>query len=128
MGYDVESIVEPFKPVQAEETLRLWRQVVKFQLRLDETLGVQLVLDRVHRYHPRESKPLGYLHFKDVGALLELAKQSLACACILTLNGREGSPVERAVDGALELIRNDVVRLVKTGLEELRRKVREREV
>ena len=124
MRYDVESIVEPFKPVQAEETLRLWRQVVKFQLRLDETLGVQLVLDRIHRFHPKESRPLGYLHFKDAGALLELAKQSLACACILTLNGREGASIDRVVDGALELIRNDVTRLVRTGLEGLRRKVR----
>ena len=121
--YGVENIVECYRPIEAEETLRLWKQMVKFQYRVDDILGVQMVLDRVHRFHPKESKPLGYLHFRDTGQLLELAKQALACACVLSLweRGRDvGDRVVRiTVDGALDMIRNDVVRLVRVGLEEV---------
>jgi len=104
----VESLVK----VKADPTLKLWHQILKSQVwREKGLLKAQLVLDRIHRYNPRESKPLGYFHMSTVDQWLDLAVLALSTALAMAAHGRDVGVLElrEALESAWRLRSRDIV-------------------
>ncbi|MEM1577933.1 MAG: hypothetical protein QXM27_02915 [Candidatus Pacearchaeota archaeon] len=128
---EVKKIVECLKPVEAEDTLKLLKQLIKIQYIVeDNTVNIQVVLDRVHKFHKEESKPLGYFHFTQYMSLLDLAKLFLVAACVKALTSQgnyEPGPlvISNTFNSAMTTIMPDSLTLIKISLDEIRKKMEE---
>jgi len=123
-----ENLVECMRKIDTDDTLKLFSQVIKFQFRVnpEKPLSIQLVLDRVHKFQKGESKPLGYLRFSQSSDLLDLARQALACACVLQLSANSKDittfDIERAMDSAWSFLKSDATHLIHLCLNEVKAK------
>jgi len=120
---DTSKIVSCLRPVLAEPTMSLYDQILRFDYILGEPLSVQITLDRKHRFDPKQSKPLGYFHFKFNSQLLDIGKDSLAAATVMML--REGDDksadnVARILENVWQVIKPDVVQSILISLQEIR--------
>jgi len=100
-------------PIEFDPTLELWIQKIRFDFvvpfRPFECLKVQILLDRVHRFHRKLSRPVAYFHLSNPLKLQELAAQAIAAAAVLALsNSRKPVPsafdVQKAVESQLDSI------------------------
>jgi len=130
-GTEVKKLVECLKPVEAEDTLKLLKQLIKVQFIVEDSMvNVQVVLDRVHKYHKEESKPLGYFHFTQYMSLLDLAKLFLVSACVKALasqgNYEAGALViSNTFNSAVATIMPDCLTLIRFSLDEIRKRMEE---
>lgn len=128
-----ESLVDCLRKVSCDDTMNLWNQVIRFQYIVDQPVKVQLILDRVHKFKPALSKPLGYLRIGNVGQLLDIAANALASASTLALLGSSANPkdsfaIQNTLDSAWRMLRADVLQLISISLDEIERKKRVLEV
>ena len=89
------------EPIEFEPTLKLWIQKIRFDFIVPnvpfEPMRVQIVLDRVHRFQRKLSRPVAYFHLSDPLKLQELAAHAVAASALLVVHASD-KPVPSAFD------------------------------
>jgi len=100
------------KEVEADATMDLWKQFLRFEVEARTPVIVNVIADRVHRFKPRQSRPAAFLHFSDAGQLISIAVAALSAASVLALAERKFRTSEdqvaeiiRCLDSAWDLAR-----------------------
>jgi len=105
--------------IKFDPTLNLWDQYLRFDFiipeKFSESVRVQILLDRVHKFKPKLSRPVAYFHLSNINTLMEIAAQSLTCSIILSLlckNEVRSADIIQAINSAIELLIPRVMDLV----------------
>jgi len=103
------------KVIEADDTLREFTQVLRFDIVYDEDrLRAQVLWDRRHKENKSLSKPLGYFPMSGTEQLLRLASNAFTIAGVLAFfRHKKGLPtheeVESAVNSVLRLVKEDII-------------------
>ena len=119
------------KEVAADPTMTFWDQILRFEIEARRPPIANVVLDRVHRVHPSQSKPTAWLHFSDPGQLITIAVGALATATAMSLYDKEHASVEdlisdvkKNLEEIWELSRVGALQTAKWALAELQAKLK----
>lgn len=95
------------EPIEFEPTLKLWIQKIRFDFIVPsvpfEPMRVQIVLDRVHRFQRKLSRPVAYFHLSDPLKLQELAAHAVAAAALLVVHASDKSAISSVTKLAYDL-------------------------
>lgn len=119
-------VMIPYREVECDDTLREFKQVLRFDL-VDvagEPLRGQLLLDRRHKFNRAQSKPVAYFRMTSPHQLIRLADTALAVAVTLLYSEqRRLEPSEDEIRQVLkthwQLAQPDVLDAVKSILRDL---------
>ena len=119
-------VMLPYREVECDDTLREFKQVLRFDL-VDvprEPLRAQLLLDRRHKLQKAMSKPVAYFRMSSTEQLLKLSNTALAVAVALVYAEQDLlEPSDDQIRNALKshwmMAQPDVLNAVKTILRDL---------
>lgn len=119
-------VMVPYREVECDDTLREFKQVLRFDL-VDvagEPLRSQLLLDRRHKFNRAQSKPVAYFRMTSPQQLIKLADTALAVALTLLYSEQRClDPSDDEIRGVLkthwQMAQPDVLDAVKTILRDL---------
>jgi len=110
------------REVKADDTMREFNQVLRFDIIYDRPLRAQLLLDRRHKENKALSKPAAYVRMSETGQLTDLACASLSIANVLafqSVKDPQRETVETATKSLLQLIQGDIVTLTEIMLRQI---------
>lgn len=113
------------REVYFDDTLKVFDQVLRFDVVLDTPLKIQVLLDRRHKFRRKKSKPVAYFRISQTSQLIDMVTSALTMASVLALQNRDdidSFTIEKAVDSILTIIKQDVCFLTKTTLEQVKHK------
>jgi hypothetical protein len=120
-------VMLPFREVECDDTMREFRQVLRFDLINGRPLRAQLLLDRRHKSNKALSKPVAYFRMSSTDQLIKLGNTALGVATALAfaeMNVLEPSyeQIKSAVKSLLQQFSSvDIENLVGLILSELRK-------
>lgn len=118
-----EDLISLSREVKADDTMREFQQVLRFDIIDGKPLRAQLLLDRRHKAKKSLSKPAAYVRMSQAGQLIDLACGAITMANILVLQHLKEIPprqlIEDTVKSALDMMQGDIVTLTEIMLQEI---------
>jgi hypothetical protein len=120
-------VMLPYREVECDDTLRMFKQVLRFDLVdvVGHRLRTQLLLDRRHKQNRSLSKPVAYFPMSTCEQLIKLANTALACAITLAyaeqgLLEPTDEQIRRVIAAHWSMAQPDVLNTVGLALRDLK--------
>lgn len=110
------------REVKADDTMREFHQVLRFDIVYGKPLRAQLLLDRRHKAQKSLSKRAAYVRMSQASQLLDLACGALSIANVLAYQSVKDPSHDAIASGTkslLQLIQGDVVTLTEIMLRQV---------
>lgn len=111
------------REVKADDTMRDFQQVLRFDIIFGKPLRAQLLLDRRHKIRIQLSKPAAYVRMSQTSQLVNLACGALSIANVLAYQSVEEPSHDLITSGTkslLQLIEIDVATLTEIMLRQIK--------